>query len=236
MFSRGALLLVAGLLVTLGVLGWVVWNKHPSQPEARQTAAPIVVKRPVNFATRTFDPANPPADMPPLPDGETAECDSNFISNATVGGQIRRTDATHATVTITQIRVTLELNVTVWVPEGVSAHIMEHEEGHRQISEYYYQNAEQVAGSIANRYMGKQISVSGADLDAEAHQALQNAGGEIDDEYNKELNPNPTQLLYDSITDHSRNDIVAADAVAHALKNVAVEAPASPANDGPANP
>src|SRR5260370_41375724 len=31
---------------------------------------------------RTFDPAAPPADMPPLSTGESAECESNFVSNA----------------------------------------------------------------------------------------------------------------------------------------------------------
>jgi hypothetical protein len=46
---------------------------------------------------------------------------------------------------------------------------------------------------------------------------------EITEEYGKQLNPNPTQLLYDSITDHSRNEVVVQDAVDHALKNVSVE-------------
>jgi len=46
---------------------------------------------------------------------------------------------------------------------------------------------------------------------------------EITEEYNKELNPEPAQLLYDTITDHSRNEVVVKDAVAHALKNVSVE-------------
>jgi hypothetical protein len=38
-----------------------------------------------------------------------------------------------------------------------------------------------------------------------------------------ELNPEPTQLLYDTITDHGRNEVVVRDAVAHALKNVTIE-------------
>jgi hypothetical protein len=46
---------------------------------------------------------------------------------------------------------------------------------------------------------------------------------EITDEYNKELNPGPTQLLYDAITDHGRNKVVVSDAVAHALKNGTIE-------------
>ena len=39
----------------------------------------------------------------------------------------------------------------------------------------------------------------------------------------KELDPNPAQLLYDSITDHARNEVAVQDAVAHALKNVSIE-------------
>jgi hypothetical protein len=53
---------------------------------------------------------------------------------------------------------------------------------------------------------------------------------EITGEYNKELNPGPTQQLYDDITDHGRNDVIVQDAVAHAIKNAVVESsqPAPP--------
>ena len=44
-------------------------------------------------------------------------------------------------------------------------------------------------------------------------------------EYNKELNPGPTQLLYDSITDHGRNNVAVQDAIAQALKNAAMPDP-----------
>jgi hypothetical protein len=54
--------------------------------------------------------------MPPLAPGEAAVCDSDFLSNASVRGESRQTDATHATVTITQIKVTLQLNINIWVP------------------------------------------------------------------------------------------------------------------------
>lgn len=214
------------LVLLLGaiVAGWLAWRQYaPAPPGIRESPAPVIVKQPVNFATRTFDPLNPPADMPPLPAGENAECDSNFISDASIGGQTRRTDATHATLTVTQIKVTLELNVTIWVPLDATQHVIDHELGHRQISESYYQTADQIAGRIAKGYMGKEVAVSGADVDADLTKALQNMGAEITGEYNKKLNPNPAQLLYDSITDHSRNEVVADDAVAHALKNVSVE-------------
>jgi hypothetical protein len=55
-------------------------------------------------------------------------------------------------------------------------------------------------------------------------------GAEITAEYDRELNPEPTQLLYDSITDHSRNEVAVQDAVDHALKNASIESapPESP--------
>jgi hypothetical protein len=215
--------ILLGALLALLVLGWIAWREHSPAQQPKESPAPVVVKQPVNFATRTFDPANPPADMPPLPPGENAECDSNFTSLAVVGGTSRRTDGTHATVTVTKIRVTLGLIVILWLPEGATQHVQEHEEGHRRISEAYYQTADQIAARVAANYMGKQIAISGANLDAELSKSLQQVGAEISDEYDKELNPNPAQLLYDSITDHSRNDVAAQDAVAHALKNVSVE-------------
>jgi hypothetical protein len=213
------------LCVLLGALifGWLKWRDLSPRRQLRDTPGSTVNKQPVNFANRTFDPARPPADMPPLTRGEDAECDSEFLSNASVGGQTQQTDPTHATVTITQIKMTLHLNITIWVPTDVKQHVIEHEQGHRQISEYYYQASEKLAERIAATYIGKQVDITGTNLDAESNKLLQQTATDITDEYNKELNPAPTQLLYDAITDHGRNEVVVKDAVAHALKNVTIE-------------
>jgi len=219
--SRGLLV----LCVSLGALifGWFAWRDFSSRRQLTEAAVPTIIKQPVAFANRTFDPAAPPTDMPPLAPGETAVCDSNFLSNASVSGESRQTDATHATVTITQIKVTLQLNINIWVPTAATQHLIEHEEGHRQISEYYYQTADKLAAQIAATYMGRQIEITGTDLGAESSKMLQQMATDITAEYNNELNPGPTQLLYDSITDHGRNDTVVKDAVAHAIKNVTIE-------------
>lgn len=219
----GRSLLALCLLLGVILLGWLKWRDPASRPQLSETPRPAILKQPVNFATRTFDPASPPSDMPPLPSGEAAECDTEFPSSAGVGGQTRRADATHATITITQITMTLGLNITIWVPAGVTPHVLEHEQGHRQISETYYQTADKVAERVAASYMGRQVDIAGADLNAEANQLLQQMAADITEAYNKELDPGPAQLLYDSITDHSRNEVAVQDAVAHALKNVAIE-------------
>jgi hypothetical protein len=197
-----------------------------------QQAPVLIQKQPVVFASHTFDPAAPPPQMPPLPPGEAAECDSNFMCRANVGGQPRRTDATHATLTITQVMLRLQLEINIWLPNGYTQTVAEHEQGHRQISEYYYQTADKLAERIAASYIGKRVEVTGTDLDAESSKMLLQVASEITNEYTKEINANPTQLLYDTITDHARNGVVAREAVDHALKNAAIEATQPTTNPG----
>ncbi len=228
--SRG--LMVLCVLLGALLLGWFAWRDLSSRRQLREASVPTISKQPVAFANRTFDPAAPPSDMPPLAPGESAECDSNFLSNGSVRGVSRQTDATHATVTITQIKMTLQLNINIWVPTGVSQHVIEHEEGHRQVSEYYYQTADKLAERIAATYMGKQVEIAGTDLGAESRKMLQQMATDITDEYNKELNPGPAQLLYDAITDHGRNEVVVKDAVAHALRNTTIESTQPATNPG----
>jgi hypothetical protein len=205
------------------LFGWLAWRASSSPRPSGEAPAPTITKQPVVFANHTFDPAAPPPDMPPLAHGENAECDSNFLSSASVRGETRPIDATHATVTITQIHVTLQLQINIWVPTDVTPHVIEHEDGHRQISESYYQTADKLAARIAATYTGKQVDITGTDLGAESSKMLQQMATEITDEYNKELNPGAAQLLYDSITDHGRNEVAVQDAVAHAIKNTAIE-------------
>ncbi|HZP33574.1 MAG TPA: hypothetical protein VFB23_09465 [Candidatus Acidoferrales bacterium] len=170
--------------------------------------------------TRTFDPANPPGDMPALGQGEEAECDSNFFSNASVGGEIKETDAGHAWVTISQVTVDLQLSVTIWAPTNASPHVIEHEQGHRQISEHYYLTAGEIARKIADNYIGQKVEISGTDFAGRSNELFRRMASEITVEYNKQLNPEPAQILYDGITDHGRNEAVVQDAVASAIRNV----------------
>jgi hypothetical protein len=216
MFSVRRIILLGALLAAVVLVSWLVWRSSSSQRQLG-LAAPTITKQPIHFASRTFDPENPPPDMPQLAPGELAVCDSNFLSNANVGGDAQGTDSTHAIVTVTSVNVNLQLNVTIWVPANSSQHVLEHEDGHREISEHFYRDADKLAAKIAAGYLGRKFSISGTDLQGELSKALQKMGAEITDEYSRELNPNPTQLRYDEITDHSRNDVSAKDAVAEAL-------------------
>jgi len=224
-------LIVVLLLLGAIAFGWFKWRES-SRPRPAQSSAPVIDKLPIALASRTFDPAAPPADMPPLHPGEGAECDSNFLASAVLGGEPRQTDSTHAALTITQVRMTLQLKITVWVPAGVTPHVIEHEDGHRQISEYYYQTADKLAGRIAATYIGRQVDIAGADLGAASSAMLQQLAAEITSEYDRELNPEAAQLLYDALTDHSRNDVPVKDAIATALRDVKVASTQAATNPG----
>jgi hypothetical protein len=52
------------------------------------------MKRSVVAGTQTFDLRRPLRDMPPLRLPEEAVCASDFLSDASVGGQAEQTDAT----------------------------------------------------------------------------------------------------------------------------------------------
>lgn len=213
---RRTWLLFALLLSILA--GWLAWRSVSPSANPQALVAPIVDKRPVAYAQRSFDPANTPPDMPPLGEGEEAECDSNFISDANVSGRMKKIDSTNATVTVTQVKITLQLKITIWVPNGATQHVIEHEEGHRQISERYYASADSLAAEVAAPYIGRQIAISGSELNLEFRNALLQLSKAITAEYNDKLNPDPAQRRYDELTDHSRNDRDAKDAAAQAIR------------------
>jgi hypothetical protein len=208
------------MVLSVAVL-WCTWAD-------RAQAQVMITKVPVNVATQTFDPRRPPRQMPPLSPPEEAICASDFLSDASVGGQAIQTDATHGTLTINQIKVTLQLDIAIWLPINAPKTTVDHEEGHRQISEYYYRNAEVVARRIAERYMDKEIELNGRDLRMAVSAALKQTGAEITNEYKKQMTVGTTQARYDSITEHSRSDIRVADAVALALKETYPFPPAAP--------
>ena len=177
-----------------------------------------IVKVPAQVGTRYFDPKRPPRDRPPLRGPEEAVCAGDFLSDASVGAQAQMTDATHAKATINRVKVTLQLNMTIWLPNNPQKWTVEHEEGHRQISEYYYRDAEAIARRIAESYLGKTVDISGKDLRRALSATVGKIAEEITNEYNRQMPVETTQDRYDTITEHSRKDISETDAVAQALK------------------
>jgi hypothetical protein len=209
-------------LIVMFVLVVGVPSVQPEEPQVE------IVKMPPQIGTRSFDPTRPPPDRPPLTGPEEAVYAGDFLSNASVGGQVRQIDATHAKARINRITVTLQLNITTWLPNNPEKRIVEHAEGHRQITEYYYRNAEVIARRIAEPYLGKTIDLSGADWRNALSAAIDKIKADITNEYKRQMPVDITQNRYDTITEQSRNNIPVPDAVAQALKDTYPE-PAKPA-------
>ena len=199
------------IIVALLLFPWAP-SVHAEQPPVE------IVKMPAQVGTRYFDPKRPPRDRPPLTGPEEAVCAGDFLFNASVGAQAQMTDATHAKATINRVKVTLQLDMTIWLPNNPQKWTVEHEEGHRQISEYYYRNAEVIARRIAEPYLGKTVEISGRDLQRALSAAVGKIAEEITSEYNRQMPVETTQDRFDTITEHSRKDIPVPDAVAQALK------------------
>jgi hypothetical protein len=219
---RSRRLIVLCVFLGIVLVAWLIWRNSPSRHQQSEHPAPAIDKQPVAFANHTFNPNSPPADMPTLAYGEEAVCDSNFSSNTSVGGESQKTDATHATVTITKVKMILQLSIDIWVPTGVTQHVVEHEDGHRQISEYYYQTAGKLAERIAVTYMSKQIDISGTDLESQFEKALHQTAADITNEYDRDLRIAATQQYYDVITDHGRSESDVKEAVAAAVENAKI--------------
>lgn len=206
--------------VWLMVMFMVIVGVPSAQSEQPQVE---IVKMPAQIGTRYFDPKHPPRDRPPLTGPEEAMCVGDFLSDASVGGQVMQIDASHAKARINRITVTLQLNITTWLPNNPQQWIVEHEEGHRQILEYYYRNAEVIARRIAEPYFGKTIDLSGADLRNALSTAIDKISDEITSEYKRQMPVDTTQDRYDTITEHGRKEIPVPDAVAQALKETYLE-------------
>ena len=207
------------IFLGLVILGLLIWRNSLRAHQESNRAAIAIDKRPAAYTSHTFDPNAPPSDMPSLAYGEEAVCDSDFSSHTTVGGLSEKTDATHATVTITTVKMILQLSVNIWVPAGVTQHVVEHENGHRQISEYYYQTADKLADRVASSYVGTKVDITGADLNAEFEKALSQAANDITTEYGKDINLAATQQYYDTITDHGRSESDSKQAMVAAIDN-----------------
>ncbi|HWF37228.1 MAG TPA: hypothetical protein VG322_01830 [Candidatus Acidoferrales bacterium] len=218
------------LLIILGIVAsaWLIYRNSSSRHEQSAQPSLTIEKQPVAFASHTFDLHAPPANMPPLAYGEEALCDSNFSSETSVAGESQNSDAAHATVTITKVHMILHLSVDIWVPDDATPHVVEHENGHRQISEYYYRSANQLAEHVAASYLGKQIEITGPDLHAGLEKALRQTATEITNEYDRDLNSPAAQQYYDRITDHGRNETNVKDAIAAAVENAKMASIQSP--------
>jgi hypothetical protein len=194
---------------------------------SRLAAAQVTINRTdAVIEHRIFDPSNPPADMPKLDSNEAAVTESFFAADSQVGGSVidqRKMESNcRASIKVDMVQMTLKLRVTVWLPNNAVPKIVNHEEGHRAIAEYFYRDAEATARKLAEELIGQTVSGIGGDCDSAGAAATKKAAEALGGRYLGEVDVpcGRAQELYDQITEHGTNAIKEEKAVKQAIEQV----------------
>jgi hypothetical protein len=125
----------------------------------------------------TFDPKNPPTDMPKLAANESAKTRTYFGADANVRGSVvsceRALEGYRVTVKVESLSMTLRLDTSIWVPQDAVPKIVNHEEGHWQIARHFYAPAEAIARQVAEQMLGHTVSATGKTYESAVKNALQ---------------------------------------------------------------
>lgn len=185
-------------------------STHAADPVQVNKTRPVVEHR-------TFNRAHPPADMPPLEGEEAAVTKSVFGIESEFAVEIlsqnNRNGKTVAKIKVAGVTVNLTLKVTIWVPEDAPKTIIEHEDGHRQISEYFYKDADRVARNIAQQFIGQTYQSEGTDADSASRAALDKALNDLSQGYMTQVQGISVKanVIFDEITNHGRNQKISVE-------------------------
>jgi hypothetical protein len=183
-------------------------------PGARGADAVTIEKAKVKVEYKTFDPKHLPDPPPPVEKGESAVTVYGFGVETdlqyTYGETPRGGGGGPVTMDFRMERVTLKLSmtITVWLPEGANEQLKAHEEGHRQIAEIFYADAEKAARKVASRAVGKSVSGEGKDIQTAGRAAVEKVNKSLCDDFLKAV-ADPCQRAqeaFDRMTDHGRKE------------------------------
>jgi len=197
----------------------------PSASAATDNHNVTIAKTPATVDVRSFDPAHRPKDMPALRTDEAAVTESSFACAVEVEVESKVVGDAPVKTKIVALKVKLSLEVKEWVPKNTTRKIRSHEDGHRQISEAFFENADKVAAEIAKSYIGKELTVKDKDS---VQPAIKKAATEFCQQYLGAVEkPSQTaQEKYDEITDHGRNKVPEPRAIQQAIEAVTKQRPA----------
>ena len=108
---------------------------------------------------RTYPVGQPP--MVHFPDEWVRGCcQTHMFSNATLSCNRSRLGLDGLSTAIDRVSVSARLLVTIWTEEGSRPDVMEHEEAHRAIAQYYYGLSQEVAARLATPLLGRRFPLS----------------------------------------------------------------------------
>jgi len=178
---------------------------------ARDVAGNVTIeKKPPAVEHKTFDPADPPKEMPPLNAGESAVTESRFECkvelNYQEGKHERHDGKCTSSVQVQSVRAVLELRVIIWLPQQAPAKLSAHEEGHRRIAERVYRDAEKAAREVGRQLDGTTVIGTAETCAAAERQATQDAASRFCQAYMDRTAAVVGKVgdRYDELTSHGR--------------------------------
>lgn len=214
-FLAGSSRLADAFLKKLTVFAALIFL--PSLGAAPVEQAEVVVK-PVHVTYRTFDRAHPPAEMPPIKSNEAALCYYQFGCRVECQTESKRALLKLKLARITKVKMTISLDVTVWLPEKNTEKLRAHEEGHREICEAIYRRASALARKWGAKAIGLTLQHSLKD-EAAVVAEVKKLQQDLMDAYMKETaaSCDRAQTYFDSITAHGTNSLPEKIAIERAL-------------------
>ncbi len=173
--------------------------------------------------TRRFDPARQPPEMPKLHYPEAAETVTSFSCQTAVSAALENEKSangrTDVVVRVKSVDFKSKVSVVMWLPNKVTKKIVAHEDGHRQLSEIFYDAAREPVIAACQNRIGQLYSGSGNTSAAAVRDAIDKAIAEINNIYVNATNKSasPVQQRYDIITRHGTNKVPEDEAIRMAL-------------------
>lgn len=196
-------------LITTALLG-TPFLCPASTAFAASVEAVTVTKEPPKVQTRTFDHTNPGPEVPIKGrEAATTHCSYDYVVD--IGLQSissRRNEDIYAhTFKITRLAVRLNLPITFWLPDTVNQRLREHEDGHRQIYEEIYSNAEKTAARQAQEILSETFIGQGKTLEDAQNDAKTKIAIELNRRYGNEILAYARMVtqLYDNATKSGKN-------------------------------
>jgi hypothetical protein len=183
-----------------------------------QATGVTVHKAPPTVAQRAFDPRHPPRDIPVMAPGEAGITHYEYTTDIAVAGDIDTLGPGSVNLIVDTADVNLSLPITVWLENNAPKNMVDHENGHVAISEYYYANIDVYVRRAAQAVMGKTFSGTGKDKQSAEDNATHNAIQAIEKDIldHTRVRAVACNDRYDQITNHGRNPGSQADAATQA--------------------
>jgi hypothetical protein len=193
---------------------------------------------PVRLTRRVYNPAFPPADLRKALGTEAGLCVYQFRCETRLSVDFPRFAISTVKATIESAVVETHLEITLWVPADGTAKLVAHEEAHRQICEAYYRDAQAIAEQAAGAFVGQRVKVPVAGRDAALKAILKDDQSRIIGQFMAETATRCgyAQERFDAITNHGRDPVPEADALARAIREEREHRGREPARPPPGAP